>query len=70
LLLEFSDLALIKERKFIHTTPKSFLELITLFSGMLSKKKKQLEDRMERYELGLLKLQSTAEQVDGLQEQL
>ena len=47
---EFSDLALVKERKYIYTTPKSFLELITLFSGMLSKKKKQLEDRMERYE--------------------
>lgn len=60
--------ALLKERKFIYTTPKSFLELIALFSTMLGKKKKELEDRMERYENGLLKLQSTAEQVDGLQE--
>jgi len=63
---EYSDLALVKERMYIYTTPKSFLELISLFSSMLGKKNKQLEDRMERYEQGLLKLQSTAEQVDGL----
>ncbi len=64
----YSQTALIKERKFIYTTPKSFLELIALFSKMIATKKKELEDRMERYENGLLKLQSTAEQVDGLQE--
>jgi dynein heavy chain len=37
---EYSALALVKERKYIYTTPKSYLELISLFSGMLSKKKK------------------------------
>jgi len=51
-----SEEAKIKERKFIYTTPKSFLELIALFSSMLGKKKKQLEDQMEKYENGLLKL--------------
>jgi dynein heavy chain len=39
---EFSDEALRLERKFIYTTPKSFLELIKLFSGMLGKKKDEL----------------------------
>jgi len=33
----FSDLVLAKERRYIYTTPKSFLELIKLFKSMLGK---------------------------------
>jgi dynein heavy chain len=31
------------ERRYIYTTPKSFLELIKLFKGMLAQKKGELE---------------------------
>lgn len=47
---EFSDEAKRLERKFIYTTPKSFLELIKLFGGMLAKKKDELQANMEKYE--------------------
>lgn len=53
---EFSDEAKRLERKFIYTTPKSFLELIKLFGGMLNQKKEELVLNMEKYEQGLLKL--------------
>lgn len=46
------------------------MELIALFKKMLGLQIKSLMDNRERYENGLLKLQSTADQVDGLQEQL
>ena len=67
---EYSEIALAQERKYIYTTPKSFLELIKLFSSMLNQKKENLEKNRERYENGLIRLQSTAEQVAGLEETL
>ena len=44
------------EKRKIYTTPKSFLELITLYISMLNKKKTAMEANIERYESGLLKL--------------
>jgi hypothetical protein len=35
------------------------LELISLFTSMLEKKKKEIEDNKERYETGLVKLNET-----------
>lgn len=67
---EYSKIAKQQERKYIYTTPKSFLELIKLYSGMLGQKKDALVQKRDRYDQGLMKLQDTAEQVDGLQEQL
>jgi dynein heavy chain len=46
-----------EERRYIYTTPKSFLELIKLFKGMLLKKKTFLEDEKTKYEIGVGKLQ-------------
>jgi len=40
----------------IYTTPKSFLELINLYTGMLNGKRSDLEKAKERYENGLIKL--------------
>jgi dynein heavy chain len=40
---EFSSQIMIEERRPVYTTPKSFLELITLFKSMLGKKKGELE---------------------------
>lgn len=40
---EFSAIIFEQERRYVYTTPKSFLELIKLFKVMLSKKKDELE---------------------------
>jgi dynein heavy chain len=58
---EFSDIVLKKERRHVYTTPKSFLELITLFKTMLSRKRTDLEDNREKYEKGVIKLKETGE---------
>jgi len=52
-----------QERRHAYTTPKSFLELISLFKNMLQEKRDQLESNMERYQSGIVKLQETADQV-------
>ncbi|KAF4753676.1 hypothetical protein FOZ63_015508, partial [Perkinsus olseni] len=58
------------ERRFAYTTPKSFLELIKLYTSMLGKKLLALEDKQYRLSNGLDKLKETAEQVAGLEEVL
>lgn len=67
---EFSDIVLKKERRHVYTTPKSFLELITLFKTMLGRKRTDLEDNREKYEKGVIKLKETGEQVAELEEGL
>jgi dynein heavy chain len=61
---------LASERRYNYTTPKSFLEQISLYSKLLSNKAKQLKARVERLENGLAKLKATAIQVDELKEKL
>ncbi|KAI1899528.1 hypothetical protein AGOR_G00062720 [Albula goreensis] len=51
------------EKHYNYTTPKSFLEFIKLYGNLLSKKRRELTQKMERLENGLQKLQSTAYQV-------
>lgn len=46
-----------QEKRSVFTTPKSFLELIQLYTTMLGSKKNQLEEAKDRYESGLIKLQ-------------
>lgn len=58
-----STLILEQEKRYIYTTPKSFLELIKLYTTMLSKKRTALENNKERYETGLIKLVETEERV-------
>lgn len=53
-----------QERRYAYTTPKSFLELIKLFTNMLNNKKNLLLQNKERYENGLQKLKQTSEQVE------
>lgn len=45
-----------KERRYAYTTPKSFLELIKLFTNMLNKKRTETNENIEKYESGLIKL--------------
>lgn len=55
------------ERRYNYTTPKSYLELIGLYSKLLIEKHSELSDRIVRLENGLLKLADCSAQVDGLQ---
>ncbi|KAB0805217.1 hypothetical protein PPYR_02187 [Photinus pyralis] len=58
------------EKRYNYTTPKTFLEQISLYSKLLTEKMSFLENSIVRLENGLTKLASTAEEVDGLQEVL
>ena len=49
------------ERRYVYTTPKSFLELIKLFKGSLAKKEGALLNQRDVYERGLVKLNETQE---------
>lgn len=65
---DMSKIYLQNEKRFNYTTPKTFLELIALYSKIISNKHLQLTERINTLETGLLKLADCAEQVDGLQE--
>lgn len=67
---EMSATYLANERRHNYTTPKSFLEQISLYQHLLEKKHTELQNAQERMENGLTKLKSTAEQVDDLKEKL
>jgi len=58
------------ERRYVYTTPKSFLELIKLFKSMLQQKRDNLLKNRERYDSGLIKLRETAEQVAVIEEEV
>lgn len=61
---------LASERRYNYTTPKSFLEQISLYTRLLKTKASELRGRVARLENGLEKLRSTAVQVDKLKEKL
>jgi dynein heavy chain len=67
---KISDRIFIEERRYVYTTPKSFLELIKLFKVMLNKKESDLVESKERYETGVIKLNETGEIVAKLEEEL
>lgn len=64
---DMSQIYLQNERRYNYTTPKSYLELIALYSKLLGNKHAELSDRIVRLENGLLKLADCSAQVDGLQ---
>ncbi|XP_031327312.1 dynein beta chain, ciliary-like [Photinus pyralis] len=67
---DMSVVYLQNEKRYNYTTPKTFLEQISLYSKLLTEKINFLEYSIIRLENGLLKLASTAEEVDGLKEVL
>jgi len=58
------------ERRFNHTTPKSFLELIAFYKGLLTQKRDDLFTQVSRLEKGIATLKSTASNVAMLKEEL
>ncbi|NXE96762.1 DYH17 protein, partial [Menura novaehollandiae] len=67
---EMSKTYLAMERRYNYTTPKTFLEQIKLYQNLLASKRSKLSANIERLEKGLMKLQSTASQVDDLKAML
>ncbi|XP_034410206.1 dynein heavy chain 11, axonemal [Cyclopterus lumpus] len=58
------------EKRYNYTTPKSFLQQITLYRNLLEKSRAQLQHKMNRLDSGLQKLQTTAVQVEDLKAKL
>lgn len=58
-----SKVYLQNERRFNYTTPKSYLEQISLYGKLLTQKFSELHKKVSRLENGLDKLRSTAAQV-------
>ncbi|OBS72263.1 hypothetical protein A6R68_13157 [Neotoma lepida] len=58
------------ERRYNYTTPKSFLEQISLFKSLLKKKREEVQQRKEHLGNGIQKLQTTASQVGNLKARL
>jgi dynein heavy chain len=67
---KYSDDILDQERRYVYTTPKSFLELIKLFKVMLGNKEGELTNNLDKYETGVIKLTETGEVVSKLEEEL
>jgi dynein heavy chain len=58
------------DKRYNYTTPKSYLEQISLYKRLLTLKNKELQEKIVRLENGLVKLQSTSRQVDDLKDKL
>lgn len=56
--------------RFTYVTPTSYLELLSSFSSLLGLKRSENKKLQRRYLVGLEKLQSSAEQVAGMQREL
>ena len=53
-----------------YVTPTSYLELITMFQRLVTAKRVENSKSLSRYTVGLDKLQSSAQQVAGMQQEL
>jgi dynein heavy chain len=57
-------------RRFFYVTPTSYLELINTVKTLLAEKRTQIQKSRRRYVIGLEKLESTAQSVKAMQENL
>ena len=57
-------------KRHVYTTPKSYLELIKLYSTLLEEKRGDSASAVERLDNGLTKLRQTSESVAKLEEDL
>ena len=58
------------ERRYVYTTPKSFLELLKLYETLLERKRQEYDAAISRLENGLLKMQETADSVEAIEADL
>ena len=66
----FSDRFFAELRRMVYTTPKSYLDLIALFTEMLSINQGKVDEKKERMEIGVAKLDETNALVNGLKADL
>jgi dynein heavy chain len=67
---KLSDRYLATLQRHNYVTPTSYLELISTYKTLLSRKRSEVQKLRRRYEVGLEKLQSASDQVAGMQEEL
>ena len=67
---EMSESYIQTERRYCYTTPKSFLELISLYKTLLARERESLRVQRERLESGVEKIKQASEQVTDLQTNL
>jgi dynein heavy chain len=67
---EMNVIYLQNDKRYNYTTPKSYLEQISLYKRLLTVKNTELQQKIVRLENGLIKLQSTSKQVDDLKDKL
>lgn len=58
------------ESKYVYTTPKSYLEMLKLYTSMLAKKRAETDKNMQRLQHGIEKLQKAADDVVELEANL
>ena len=59
-----------QEQRVVHTTPKSFLELLSLYQNLLASKQTKMMAKINRLSDGLDKLRTTAATVEEISEKL
>eukprot|EP01063_Lacrimia_lanifica_P013523 TRINITY_DN2016_c0_g3_i2.p1 TRINITY_DN2016_c0_g3~~TRINITY_DN2016_c0_g3_i2.p1 ORF type:complete len:4660 (+),score=2247.11 TRINITY_DN2016_c0_g3_i2:150-14129(+) len=67
---EYASMYLAEEKRYCYTTPKSFLELISLYKVLLERKRNALNTNKERLGNGIEKIMMASDQVADLQEKL
>jgi len=56
-----------QERRYVYTTPKSFLELLALYTKLLGDKRSDVDKSIQRLSDGLTKLRETADKVEQIE---
>jgi dynein heavy chain len=64
---EASEQYRIQQRRFNYVTPKSYLELISFYRGLLADKRGQVQHQIDRLDVGLSTMRKTSQDVDELQ---
>lgn len=59
-----------REKRYVYTTPKSYLECLALYRTLFAQKQKGLEQATQRLQLGLEKMDSTKNVVANMEEEL
>ncbi|CEM36965.1 unnamed protein product, partial [Vitrella brassicaformis CCMP3155] len=65
-----ADRFLAELKRYYYVTPTSYLELITTFKTLLAEQREQVSAMKSRYEVGLDKLKTTENSVEGMQREL
>lgn len=58
------------DRRYVYTTPKSYLELLKLYKTLLQRKREESVAAIDRLSNGLRKLKDTAAAVSVIEEEL